>query len=80
LQFAGFRQHSSLAAAMRPFLKGKNAILEKRGSKVRYRERFVRLWMLLQVMRNPSIFPGYRLFTGDEEQALLQPYLAGALE
>ncbi len=78
LRFAGFRQHSSLASAMRPFLKGKNALLEKRGSKVRYRERFMRLWMLL--LRNPSVFPGSRSWRADEEHTLLQPYLTGALE
>jgi hypothetical protein len=80
LRFAGFRRHSSLAAAVRPFLKGKNAILEKRGSRIRFRERFMRLWVLLQVMRNPSVFAGHRSLPTDEVQTLLQPYLAGALE
>jgi hypothetical protein len=46
-----------VAAALRPFLKGNNAILEKRGSRVRYRERFLRLWVLLQVVNIPSLFP-----------------------
>lgn len=80
LRFAGFKGHSSLAAAMRPFLRGKNAVLEKRGSRVRYRERFMRLWMLLQVLKNPSVFPHSRSVAPDEEQTLLQPYLAGSLE
>jgi hypothetical protein len=79
-RFAGFRGHSSLASAMRPFLRGKNAVLEKRGSRVRYRERFMRLWMLLQVIKNPSVFPPSRSVPVDEEQTLLRPYLAGALE
>jgi hypothetical protein len=79
-RFAGFRGHSSLASAMRPFLRGKNAVLEKRGSRVRYRERFMRLWMLLQVIKNPSVFPPSRGVPVDEEQTLLRPYLAGALE
>ena len=80
LRFAGFRQHSSLTSALRPFLKGNSAILEKRGSKVRYRERFMRLWMLLQVMRNPSMFPGARSVQSDADHSLLLPYLADALK
>jgi len=80
LRFAGFRQHSSLTSAIRPFLKGHNAILEKRGSKVRYRERFMRLWMLLQVMRNPSIFPAARSVQTEADYSLLLPYLAEALK
>jgi hypothetical protein len=80
LRFAGFRQHSSLTSAMRAFLKGNNAILEKRGSKVRYRERFMRLWMLLQVMRNPSMFPAARNLPTDADHSLLLPYLANALK
>jgi hypothetical protein len=39
IRFAGFKNNSSVGAALRPFLKGNNAILEKRGSRVRYRER-----------------------------------------
>jgi hypothetical protein len=80
LRFAGFRQHSSLTSAMRPFLKGNNAILEKRGSKVSYRERFMRLWMLLQVMRNPSMFPAARSVQPEADYSLLLPYLADALK
>jgi hypothetical protein len=64
---------------MRAFLKGNNAILEKRGSKVRYRERFMRLWMLLQVIRNPSMFPAARDFPLAAEYSLLLPYFADAL-
>jgi hypothetical protein len=79
LRFAGFRQHSSLTSAMRAFLSGKNAILEKHGSKVRYRERFMRVWMLLQVMRNPSMFPAARNLPDGAEYSLLLPYLADAL-
>ncbi len=79
LRFAGFRQHSSLTSALRAYLKGNNAILEKRGSKVRYRERFMRLWMLLQVTRNPSVFPAARDLQSDAEYLLLLPYFADAL-
>jgi AAA+ ATPase superfamily predicted ATPase len=80
VRFAGFTRHSSMDSAMRPFLKGNNAILEKRGSKVRYRERFMRLWVLLQVMRNPSMFPAARSLEKDADHALLLPYLADALK
>jgi hypothetical protein len=80
LRFAGFRQHSSLTSALRAFQKGNSAILEKRGTKMRYRERFMRLWMLLQVMRNPSMFPAARNIQVDTEYSLLLPYLADALK
>jgi hypothetical protein len=79
LRFAGFSGHSSLTSALRPFLKGNSAILEKRGSKVRYRERFMRLWILLQVTRNPSMFPAARSAPPDAAISLLLPYLADAL-
>ena len=64
-----------MGAALRPFLKGNNAILEKRGSGVRYRERFMRLWVLLQVVNIPSLFP-----VAGSEQGLLLPYLSHALK
>ena len=49
------------------------------GSKVRYRERFMRLWMLLQVIRNPSMFPAARDLPPAAEYSLLLPYFADAL-
>jgi hypothetical protein len=79
-RFAGFTRHTSLAAAMKPFLQGSNAVLEKRGSRVRYRERFMRVWMLLQIMRNPSMFPSAARLQVSEEQASLLPYLEAALK
>ena len=75
IRFAGFNNNSSVSAALRPFLKGSNAILEKRGSRVRYRERFMRLWVLLQVINIPSLFPAGRQFIAGSEQGLLLPYL-----
>jgi len=78
IRFAGFKNNSSVAAALRPFLKGNNAILEKRGSRVRYRERFMRLWVLLQVVNIPSLFSAGRPFIGSSEQGLLLPYLLSA--
>jgi len=80
IRFAGFNNNSSVAAALRPFLKGNNAILEKRGSRVRYRERFLRLWVLLQVVNIPSLFPAARPFLAGSEQGLLLPYLSNALK
>ena len=69
-----------MGAALRPFLKGNNAILEKRGSRVRYRERFMRLWVLLQVVNIPSLFPAGRPFIASSEQGLLLPYLSNDLK
>ena len=74
LRFGGFRGHSSLAAAIKPFLKGNSALLEKRGSRVRYRERFIRLWLILQLMRNPSMFRGTAKIAKEERYTLLLPY------
>ena len=80
IRFAGFKNNSSVGAALRPFLKGNNAILEKRGSRVRYRERFMRLWILLQVVNIPSVFPAGRPFIASSEQGLLLPYLSNDLK
>ena len=78
IRFTGFKNNSSVGAAIRPFLKGNNAILEKRGSKVRYRERFLRLWVLLQVVTIPSLFPAGRPFLHSGEQGLLLSYLSNS--
>jgi hypothetical protein len=80
IRFAGFKNNSSVGAALLPFLKGNNAIFEKRGSRVRYRERFMRLWVLLQVVNIPSLFPAGRPFIASSEQGLLLPYLSNALK
>lgn len=78
IRFAGFKNNSSVGAALRPFLKGNNAILEKRGSRIRYRERFMRLWILLQVVNIPSLFPAAQPLLAGNDQALLLPYLSDA--
>jgi hypothetical protein len=80
IRFAGFKNNSSVGAALRPFLKGNNAILEKRGSRVRFRERFLKLWLLLQVVTIPSLFPAGRPDIGKAEQGLLLPYLSDATD
>jgi hypothetical protein len=78
IRFAGFKSNSSVGAAVRPFLKGNNAILEKRGSRVRFRERFLKLWVLLQVVNIPSLFPAGRPYIGKSEHGFLLPYLLSA--
>jgi len=80
IRFAGFKNNSSVGAALRPFLKGNNAILEKRGSRVRFRERFLKLWLLLQVVTIPSLFPAGRPDIGKAEHGLLLPYLSDATD
>ena len=77
---ARFKNNSSAGAALRPFLKGNNAILEKRGSRVRYRERFMQLCVLLQMVNIPSLFPAGRPFIASSERGLLLPYLSNALK
>jgi hypothetical protein len=47
---------------------------------VRYRERFMRLWILLQVVNIPSLFPAGRPFIASSEQGLLLPYLSNDLK
>jgi hypothetical protein len=65
---------------LRPFLKGNNAILEKRGSRARYRERLMLLSVLLQVVNIPSLFPAGRPFITSSERGLLLSYLSNALK
>ena len=79
LELAGFKTHQSADQAIKPFLKGPTAVLEKRGSKVRFRERFMRLWVLSRVLRNPRVPP---TGTGREGQwvQLVRPHLVGVLQ
>jgi hypothetical protein len=64
---------------MRPFLSGNYAILEKRGSKVQYREQFLSLWMTLKLRKLPSLLPGATPALSTGEHALFLPYLMEAL-
>lgn len=64
LQFSGFAKKQSLEAALAPFTKGTTAILEKRAGRVLFRERFMRLWLIGRMLRNPGIFPPAQNFTG----------------
>jgi hypothetical protein len=38
----------------------------------------MRLWVLLQVVKIPSLFPAGRPFLASSEQGLLLPYLSNA--
>jgi hypothetical protein len=80
VRFAGFNTNSSVNSALRPFLKGTNALIDKHGSRLRYRERFMRLWVLLQLERNPGMFPASRLVTSSPEHKLLFAYVSGAAD
>ncbi len=79
LEIAGLKTHQSADQAIKPFLKGPTAVLEKQGSKVRFRERFMRLWVLSRVLRNPRVLP---TGVGHEGQwvQLVRPHLAGLLQ
>lgn len=79
LELAGFKTHQAADQAIKPFLKGPTAVLEKHGSKVRFRERFMRLWVLSRVLRNPRVLP---TGTGREGQwvQLVRPHLGGLLQ
>jgi len=80
IRFAGFNANSSVNAAMRPFLKGANALLEKTGSRVRFRDRFVRLWLLVLVNRNPGMFPASRSLKEGAEQRQPLSYIRADVE
>ncbi len=79
LTLAGFKTHQSVNQAIKTFLKGGTAVLEKRGSKVRYRERFMRLWVLARVLRNPRLLPTGIGHDGAWVQ-LVRPHLSGLLQ
>jgi hypothetical protein len=75
IRFSGFKVNGSVNAAMRPFLKGTNALLEKTGSRVKFRDRFVRLWLLMLLDRNPGMFPASRTVKESAEQRQLLTYI-----
>jgi hypothetical protein len=71
LRRAGFVRNSSALAAARPFLAGRNPLLEKTGSTVRYRERWVRLWVLRQLTAEGQL----KEWPDDYAGNLLEPLL-----
>lgn len=78
-RLGGFGTNSSVSAAMKPFLKGPDAILEKLGSRVRYRETFLRLWMTLKLRQLPSLLPGGARLLQSGEHSLYSLYLTEAM-
>jgi uncharacterized protein len=78
LDLGGFKSHQSVDQAIKAFVKGPTAVLEKQGSRVRFRERFMRLWLLSRVLRNPRLLP-----TGVSREGqwvhVMRPHLAGLL-
>ena len=75
IRFSGFKANGSVNAAMRPFLKGTSALLEKTGSRVRFRDRFVRLWLLVLLNRNPGMFPASRSLKESAELRQVLTYI-----
>jgi hypothetical protein len=75
IRFSGFKAGGSVTAAIRPFLKGRCALLEKTGRRVRFRDRCVRLWLLVLLNRNPGMFPASRSLKENAEQRLLLTYI-----
>ena len=79
LELAGFKTHQSSDQAIKPFLKGTLAVLEKQGSRVRFRERFMRIWVLARVLRNPRLLPTGITRAG-QWVGMVRPHLAGLLQ
>lgn len=57
LELSGLKTHQAVNKAITRFLNGAIAVLDKKGSKVRFRERFMRLWIVSRVLRNPRLLP-----------------------
>jgi hypothetical protein len=79
LELAGLRSPQSVGSAINPFLSSMIAVLEKNGGKVRFRERFMRLWILSRVLRNPRLLPAGIGREGIWVQGV-RPHLAGVLQ
>lgn len=79
LELAGFKTHQSSDQAIKPFLKGTLAVLEKQGSRVRFRERFMRIWVLARVLRNPRLLPT-GIGRAGQWVGMVRPHLAGLLQ
>jgi hypothetical protein len=73
--FANFESRQSVGRTAGAFTGGRTAILEKRGGKVLFRERFMRLWLVGQLMRNPGQFPAVKNYEG-EWLELVKPFIA----
>jgi hypothetical protein len=80
IRFSGLKANGSVNAAICPFLKGRYALLEKTGKRVRFRDRFVRLWLLALLNRNPGMFPASRSVKENAERRQLLTYIRAADE
>jgi len=58
--FAGIRHPGDVERALATALRGDQALLEKVGSRYRFRSRFVRLWFALQYYRVQALIPAMR--------------------
>jgi hypothetical protein len=57
LEFTGIRNTGDVERALMPTLRGKEALLEKKGSRFRFRSRFARIWFALRVYRAQALVP-----------------------
>jgi len=60
LEFAGLRNPGDLERALATTLRGQEALLEKVGSRYRFRSRFVRVWFALNLYRVQALIPAMR--------------------
>jgi hypothetical protein len=60
LMLAGVRNPGDVERSLSSTLRGKEALLEKRGSRYRFRSRFVRLWFALRQYRVQALLPSLR--------------------
>lgn len=60
LEFAGSRNPGGVERALAEATRGKEALLEKVGSRYRFRSRFVRLWFAHRIARVQALIPAMR--------------------
>jgi hypothetical protein len=60
LEFAGVRNPGDIERALATTMRGKEALLEKRGSRYRFRSRFARLWFAFRSYRVQALIPATR--------------------
>lgn len=60
LEFSGTRNPGDIERALNTTMRGKEALLEKRGSRYRFRSRFARLWFAFRSYRVQALIPATR--------------------
>jgi len=60
LEFAGVRNPGEITSSLAALTKGKEALIEKVGSRFRFRSRFARLWFALRYYRVQALIPAMR--------------------